>query len=366
LPTRVLDVFASDGFVKHFESRGQRGRYTALSHSWGKSPRLTARRSNIEDLKCGIALSSLPRTFKDAIQITQRLQIRYIWIDCLCVIQDDPLDWEKEAQAMGELYRNSYITIAAASSIDSNTGCFPQGKDAPYLSSASQSLEWLPGSCSATPQKTVIGSFGQNFDPLEDEPLSTRGWTLQERLLPSRIIHYAKDQMYYQCDCAVKSEDGLRVLIQTQLLPFEQHGVGENSASFIEGHLPVDKTKRWDGGWLGMVQNYSLRKLTVDQDKLPALSGLARMLAEETGDRYFAGLWASHLPEDLFWRGKALGEVTKPKQYRAPSWSWASLDAPIRFLPLTYKNLVASVVSCSTTPTHTDEYGRVKAGRLVI
>lgn len=83
LPTRVLDVFASDRTVALLETRGQRGKYVALSHSWGKSPRLMATKATVEDMEDGIAISFLPKTFQDAIQITKRLGIRYLWIGML-------------------------------------------------------------------------------------------------------------------------------------------------------------------------------------------------------------------------------------------------------------------------------------------
>lgn len=421
LPTRVLDVSVSEHMVVLREPGGQRGNYIALSHSWGKSARLTATTKNLAILKRGVALASLPKTFIDAIEITRRLEIKYLWIDCLCILQDDARDWEREASVMGSLYQNSYLTISAANSTDSKTGCFPRRMDTSYQSSASRSLgynttvhhhdfalhaqfkafqgnkskitlskEWLPGSCTETPQREVIGSFGAAFDPLEKEPLNTRGWTLQERLLPSRIVHYAQDQMYYQCDRYMHSEDGftfkntlfsLDLLIQRQLISFHDHGVGEEHISFIPGTHAPGPVGRWHGGWLSLLQDYSQRKLTVPDDKLPALSGLVRILAKATRDRYFAGLWAKHFPEDLFWRvypqeesfddavpvkGRMLGAVQRPERYRAPSWSWAYLDAPIRFLPLTYKNLVCRVINCSTTPSGEDEYGMVKAGKLVL
>jgi hypothetical protein len=80
LPTRVLDVFASDHSIALFETRGQQGKYVALSHSWGKSSRLMATKDTLEDLKDGIAMSFLPKTFQDAIIITKRLGVKYLWI----------------------------------------------------------------------------------------------------------------------------------------------------------------------------------------------------------------------------------------------------------------------------------------------
>jgi len=83
LPTRVLDVFASDHTVALLETRGQRGKYIALSHSWGTSPRLMATKATVEHLEDGIAIPFLPKSFQDAIQITKRLGIKYLWIGML-------------------------------------------------------------------------------------------------------------------------------------------------------------------------------------------------------------------------------------------------------------------------------------------
>jgi hypothetical protein len=197
--------------------------------------------------------------------------------------------------------------------------------------------------------------------------------------------------MYFECESMLRSEDGFQFqspfsldrLLRTQMIRHEQHGIpkegGVNCA--VGCHTDFMGGIRWEGGWIGLIQNYSMRKLTIAADKLPALSGLARIISQRTQDRYFAGLWGSHFYEDLFWRvylqeesfsggipfkGNILGDATKPAEYRAPSWSWASLDAPIRFIPLTYGNLLAKVIDCETTPSGSDMYGRINAGRLVI
>jgi hypothetical protein len=161
----------------------------------------------------------------------------------------------------------------------------------------------------------------------------------------------------------------------------DQHGIGNKGLSFAVDTDSVLLGVRWRGGWLSLVQDYSRRKLTVSTDKLSALAGLARVIADRTRDRYYAGLWATHFYEDLFWRvyvqeetfddgvplkGKVTGEASRPAEYRAPSWSWASIDAPVRFIPLVYKDLMAQVTKCETTPSGNDIYGRLKGGRLVI
>ena len=166
------------------------------------------------------------------------------------------------------------------------------------------------------------------------------------------------------------------------------HGMSKDGGiSFIVGKPAEGKGPRWDFGWLGLVENYSRRYLTVSNDKLSAVAGIARVIAEETGDLYLAGVWADHLPEDLFWRvyprqeriiqgpsihsdvpvkGEVLGAVVQPAEYRAPSWSWASIDAPIKYIPLSYSNLVCRVRNCFVTPSSLDDFGRVSGGRMDI
>ncbi|KAI1384811.1 HET-domain-containing protein [Hypoxylon trugodes] len=431
LPTRVIDVFASNRGVSVVETHGRRGQYVTLSHCWGTSSRLTANKESIKDLGDGIAVSFLPKTFQDAIKITRRLGIKYLWIDCLCIVQDDPDDWEREASVMSQVYRYSYLTISADASKDSYTGCFPKREKDSYISPATMSLgyttpreatgprshslayehtsqpgkknsvylfeEWLPGSSFHFPQRMGMNSFGKRFDPIADEPLSTRAWTLQERLLSPRIIHYAHDQMYFECETCMNSEDGftfsdiyfgMKRLLDTQCIPHSEHGLPQSSGiSFIVGQDAGGKSPgiRWQGGWLSLVENYMMRNLTVSRDKLTALAGVARAVAEETGDRYYAGLWARHFMEDLYWRtyqyeeiedrrdmkitpikGKRIGTIRKPTEYRAPSWSWASLDGPVKHLPLSYSNLVSRIIGCSTTPAGKDPYGRVSGGKLDI
>jgi hypothetical protein len=433
LPTRVIDVFAYDREVTLFESKGQRGRYIALSHCWGSSSRLMATKESLEDLSKGIAISFLPKTFRDAINITKRLGVKYLWIDCLCIVQDDPSDWEREASKMSQVYSYAYLTISASGSTDSYSGCFPKRAKDSYVSVPTRSLgydvprdlsgpksfvmeyerkarpgqwgrlhlfeEWLPGSSFFAPQRTNVGSFGKYFDPIADEPLSVRGWTLQERLLSPRIVHYATDQMYFECETQLLSEDcfkipnmffSMGILLSTQSIAFEKHGLPKSAGiSYDIGqHVPNPLGGwRWRGGWLSIVENYSRRRLTVNQDKLSAVAGVARAVAEITGDTYLAGLWAQHFFEDLHWRvyvyeetfeknkeglgklavkGKAVGTTDRPAEYRAPSWSWASIDAPIKYVPLAYSKIVAHVRKCATLPAGADVYGRVAAGRLDI
>lgn len=125
LPKRVVDVGGNDNTGIHLldsTTKGLDSAYVALSHCWGQSRHLLLKRDNVESLKADIPWKDLPRTFQDAINVTRALGIRYIWIDSLCIIQDDKMDWEVEAEKMGALYSNASFVIAATASADGDGG----------------------------------------------------------------------------------------------------------------------------------------------------------------------------------------------------------------------------------------------------
>jgi hypothetical protein len=118
LPTRIIDVgIDADGpAVRLVETKGRQEHYVALSHCWGpptKRPLCTTKATFLQHL-AGIPVSSLPKTFRDAVAITRLLHLRYLWIDSLCIIQDDRKDWSVEAPRIGTVYSKAYLVIAAS------------------------------------------------------------------------------------------------------------------------------------------------------------------------------------------------------------------------------------------------------------
>jgi len=131
LPSRLVDVGVGipprTAPIRLCQTGGRRGRYTALSHRWGAKHPLTTITANLEEHQRRIPLEKLPQTFQDAIELTRRLGIRYIWIDSLCIVQDDASDWADESKQMGTIYERSYLTIAATSAPDGDGGLFRGG-----------------------------------------------------------------------------------------------------------------------------------------------------------------------------------------------------------------------------------------------
>jgi hypothetical protein len=126
LPTRVLDLnTSSDNLdLRLIDSRNLTGRYMTLSHCWGLAKPLSTTIHNIQARKENLSMDTLPPTFRDAVVLTRALNIRYLWIDSLCIIQDDIGDWELESSKMATVYSNSYLNIAATSAQDCQEGLF--------------------------------------------------------------------------------------------------------------------------------------------------------------------------------------------------------------------------------------------------
>jgi hypothetical protein len=128
-PTRLIDVGLGEktDTVNLVDDIHGTGRYVALSHCWGTGNHiLQTTRENYQQRLEGILEQDLPKTFLDAVQITRGLGIQYLWIDSLCVVQDDLVDWESEAAKMANVYSGAWLTISATQASDSNLGCLTQ------------------------------------------------------------------------------------------------------------------------------------------------------------------------------------------------------------------------------------------------
>ena len=124
LPRRVLKI-GSDLSVKLVETvQNENARYVCISHRWGGAEEMSTTTTTLEAFKNGIAGYKLPKMFQDAVAYTQRMGIRYIWIDSLCIIQDDSLDWQAESSKMGSYYANSFVTLAATKSTGNQDSLF--------------------------------------------------------------------------------------------------------------------------------------------------------------------------------------------------------------------------------------------------
>jgi hypothetical protein len=270
-------------------------------------------------------IKELALTFRDAITVTQKLGLQYLWIDALCIIQDSPTEWHKEASQMARVYGNSHINIAATSSMDAEGGLFKQ-RDPIILNGCRgifpkvQNTSQVQASRS---QEHICMVRAAWLHQVERGTLNERGWVFQERLLAPRTIHFTSSQLFWECRELTASEEYPSGIPDTECARTSKSLL----TRFQDDHPLSPKVREVYSLWYHLLQNYGEKQLTKDDDRLVALSGVAEVVkgALPQNEEYLAGLWRSRLLSELFWGpGHVLSEK---RDRRRPSWSWASLSA---------------------------------------
>ena len=198
------DSMRTDGIV-HLVSTAtlnETADYIALSHCWGSlsngPPPWCTTISNItERMTKGIRVASLPVNFSDAIRVTRLLGKQYLWIDSLCILQGDKVDWMNEGKKMASVFKNAYCTIAATSAQNSQKGFLKRSREVPLYALVPSS------SHGAVFVSTAIDDFEKDVGR---GVLNSRAWVLQERVLARRTIHFTKRQMYFECGGGIQCE----------------------------------------------------------------------------------------------------------------------------------------------------------------
>ena len=368
LPTRVIDVGTSESgqTLRLMEpASGTTARYLALSYCWGAGENFKTTRDVISERKKGIHIKDLPQTFRDAVAFTRHIGERYLWIDSICICQDDKEDWERESARMGAIYSGSYLVIAATGASSSEGGLFAPQKSRQYARvpyTSPDGVKTHVWACALLPRKEFDN---RAYVAMKDQPLSQRAWCFQERLLARRTVHFATDQTYFECQGGLTSQDGLEMPIR-----FYRANAHINSDEMDRPlhRMVYEESKLWSGvdphrspisRWLALLSEYGRRRLTYAEDKLPAISGVAKDFAALLDDDYLAGMWKSSLVRCLGWQ--ALG-CTAPIKYCAPSWSWASLNGIPAMEFQDTMTLLATVIDCGVEVDGPDVFGRVKHG----
>jgi hypothetical protein len=217
---------------------------------------------------------------------------------------------------MGQIYENARVTIAATGAPNDHIGCLIP-RSTPKLAPVH-----IVTKSNDKASHTYINLLVGRLAKVADEGIwASRGWLLQERVLSRRIIHYAGEQVYWECATLTRSEDGVVI----------KKG---NPKRLVYGNLDnpnqEDKTaetllcyRRWGE----LVAEYTTKTLTRPEDTLLALSGVATEIANRTGGQYLAGHWQDYLQIGLLWQAKTV-RLSIPSPPRAPSWSWASRNGP--------------------------------------
>lgn len=349
-PTRLVrihgDIGGANGSFNIHDTRSQAtsGKYATLSHCWGGgSPnRLLTR--NLTQLQMGAKLSELPKVYAQALQMTFKLGLQYIWIDSLCIIQDSHSDWAEESLQMGLVYKHSFLNIAASGAPNASVGCyFSRPTDLLQPLQITSSWTFPAGAQPTLPSGPVIGVNSSIWEGLGSAPLNTRGWALQERVLSRRQIHFTPTQVFFECRSSAHCESFVDGMPQ-EFPPYGRSAEDKLNVLKIFGAMLQESQDnksmsenmlvRLHDSWNMVVQEYTNMSLTYSTDKMAAIAGLAAEMAKATGSRCLAGLWEDQIHVNLVWApNDFVFRNVRPRPRRAPSWSWMSIDHMVTIYP---------------------------------
>lgn len=359
MPRRLLNVGSLEESCDPFLFEPvERAPYVCLSYCWGAEAHgvLKTTKANLGSHYRAIPYASLPLTIRDAVIVCRKLQIPNLWVDSLCIVQDDKPSWLEDSAQMREIYLYSYFTIAAQEPSSCRSGFLGKQRFG--------SPKWQARFITEIP--AVAGGPANNEifirrnilypeEANERFSLDKRGWCLQECLLPNRKLCFNGNEMIWECRHRRICECGHTLWIPQSVI-YPRLGGSIKSATAIFADRPPNSgqerpDKRYQV-WRALVEEYSNRCLSQATDKLVAVSGLAKTIdyAHRDGGgapgTYLAGLWKGEFIYDLTWRviisdsecqaltgreRQSRNTNDRSSQYRAPSWSWASVDRPVRY-----------------------------------
>lgn len=379
-PTRLVDVGNKDSKdIRIYITDPERPvKYAALSYCWGGDQKSKTVCGTLEKRCRGFPLAELPETIRHAIFTARRLEIPYLWVDALCIVQDHDADKQRELPIMDQIYAGAFLTISAARAGRANYG-FLQPRN----------LKQCYGTlCRVRYRKSVEGEKLLGYiagNPLHiafDDPIDSRGWTFQERVRSFRTLRFGVRQTVWQCSQGEKVDGGQdyveRFAWSTEEFNPSKFTGAPTDGSYLYSHsdpnYKYQLNEAWET-WQTMVQEYSPRTLTDRIDRLPAFAAIAEAFGSYLGlgpEQYYAGLWAPDICMQLRWRRPSYARKDwQCKERHGPTWSWASLDGAVKFndqrLPMGTDTLELVHDECHMTwKSPNFKYGQVESGKLKV
>ncbi|KAK4185644.1 heterokaryon incompatibility protein-domain-containing protein [Podospora australis] len=374
LPRRLIDITGTIRFIEtEVIDLPRNTKYATLSHCWGEphdaTSLLKTLSTNLERHKVAIDWQELPQLFQDVIEIVRVLGCSFVWIDSLCIVQDDENDWRNQSVLMSDVYSGAYFNLAASALPNSSGRIFADrtcNLGDPRRREAHPKGSFKVNGISTHQESTIL--VRRTFDRQhfvmygssagasthDCEPLLTRAWVFQERLLSKRTIHIGTSEIMWECRCCYHCECGMiappfqrqertpqsdtnpAAEVMAEDLPATRSNrslLGDalkpKKVLFAEASSPkASRTEVFDF-WMQAVEEYSGLHLSQESDRLVSLGSIARNIQEATGFTYLAGLWLEDSPRMLMWTGwgdfrpaTLIAETFPPKD--VPSWAWIS------------------------------------------
>ncbi|KAI1134371.1 HET-domain-containing protein [Hypoxylon sp. FL0543] len=364
MPTRLVRVDCTPARLIETSNgvgRGDEGgsfKYAALTYCWGPpeqaKSQLKTERQSLSSRLSSIDERDMTKVLQDAIQTCRALSIPYLWVDALCIIQDDPKDWERESALLGKIFFNAYLTICALSSESCNEGFLnrqPAQVEIPFRSKLRPEIQGAYSLRSRGPKGAAYSDLAAD---LLGTKWDSRGWTYQETIMSSRILSFGHSKIHFMTaeDHQTQGEQAISPGFRLQVAELR----------YDIDHAVEDFYRSWHDS---VVAGYSDRLLTYKKDRFPALSGVAQHFSKLLKDEYIAGLWKHDLHRGLFWvclhetpqnLAILLGKLSASSAYVSPSWSWASRQGYVEFGSMSF-----GVYASTRYKDHRREYRRVES-----
>lgn len=381
LPTRVVDCH-DPAFPRLIETNGCHEQYVALSYVWGERQPHSTTTANLAKYLNGIDAQSLPKTIRDAISTVHAFGLRYLWADTLCIVQDSDEDKIRELGQMARIYASAYITVVAGSARKVSEG-FLEPRSPPSRGDPSFKI-----SCPTRAKELGTFSLGRDINYYRQElqafstdtdPVHGRGWCLQEMFLSQRALVYTSRTLQYHCQTEV-------INIGRSVYQSDRFSATPRYWSLLylaerdwETPLtpgPMLLGSPWEryasgvlGGWAKVLREYTRRSITVSTDKFHAIGAIAERFHQFRKSRYLAGLWEDTILLDLLWTTVTDAGSTRPKEYRAPSWSWAALNNEVKVYAMLHFRDVqfCGAASCEVElKAAALPFGEVVSGQMIL
>ena len=348
LPTRLLYIGRRGAAARIVAGQDLEFPYCALSYCRGIASFPDLRRANTSQMTDTVELDSLPTLFRDAITVAQQLGYQYIWIDALCIVQDDEQDRTQEAAMSLTTFANADVTISTLFAADCHQSLFtdrPMRATRPVpLDLGFQGDEFTP-----TGAQALFPRWPDDSDTFYG-PAHSRGWTLQEQLVSRRILWFSRGTIHWECLEGYKAEKcfwekftATNSRLRAQL--WDRHQTRLACNNILSGDTREAEKRSLYGQptpsakmlpfllWkTRVVEESTRRQVSRPADRALAVTAVSRDLAQAAGNAITHGVWTGDwLLESLSWRVKTRGPVTQVSSTSAPSWSWESAEGEVSF-----------------------------------
>ncbi|KAH8657377.1 heterokaryon incompatibility protein-domain-containing protein [Ilyonectria robusta] len=334
IPKRLIDAGPVDAPIVRLvtSDSATTWKYAIASYAWGTGLQGDAIRqtqttqANVESrMEDGIQLANLPKTIRDLIQVTRHVGYRFIWIDALCIVQDDDYERNHQLDRMVEFYKQADVLVSAASASHCDEG-FLKLRDADKCYG---SIYELPFELSLGDQNKKGSVFlcEKSLDSASDEePVHMRIWTWQEHLVSTRVLSFGSRQVRWKC-LRSNAVDGGDPSFEIGSPEHMSDQAFSGSPDSFESNEQINWRFQ---AWLKIVEEYSFRKYTRASDRLLAFSESISRLAPLVGwpkSECYAGIWKTDAARQILWRKKSPLDLEQidTEQISGPSWSWATL-----------------------------------------